>query len=236
MAMARARGGWRTGVLARSIASGLCCCLLNGCGAAGPQVAAPPPEKNASSNPYQSEIDSLREDADSAFVQSVLQDGIITEVEFVEAFDSEVRCLRDAGLNPMVDSDPQGLKQFAMPSDEVPAQLKTDCWQQWDGGIVDLYPLMKSNPNNDDLYDLWAACFVQQGLVPPGLTGEQLREYLAPASQEGGTNSDGETWEGPPPEDPDPALPNGLRPLSDDTHGCMVDPVGVMTRSGSETP
>jgi len=209
------------------LATGLFGVLVLGCGASPPHLASPPPSDG---HPYQARFDELRADAESDFVRTLLEDGTITEAEFEEALHSEVQCLRDAGLNPVIETDDLDVKYIAMPSDEVGAQGETNCWEKWDGGIVDLYPEMRRNPNNVTQYDLWAACLVQQGLVPAGLTGDQLREVLEPAGQEGGAGVDGETWEGAPPEDPDPALPNGLRPLSDDTHGCMVDPVGVMER------
>jgi hypothetical protein len=222
------------------LALGSIALLLTGCGSANlsqDNVTVPSPD--ASVNPWAAEFAQMRERPVSEFIKQILADDEITEAEFREALDREVQCLRDFGLNPDVFVNPDtGVSQMGLPEDENAAAMESNCWWEWNGGIVDIYPSIVTNPENKDFFDVRAECLVHEGLAPEGFTGRDLEDaWTAAYGEEHWTANAGEDpvlVDAVPITDPDPVLSNGLHVVTDPAVGpCITNPEGVMAASRS---
>jgi hypothetical protein len=209
------------------------CWLLAGCGET--DQSARLPTNSGLSNPYAAEFADLRKEAKSDFVRSVLRDDVITQAEFDESIDSRFKCMTDAGLRPIIDGEGAN-RTLGIPAGEEDSPENDACYEKWDAGIQGLYTLIHNNPENISWDDLAVACLIHEGLLPVGTTGEELAEVM----DRGGTQvqmlENGEFATLRQPIDPDPAFPNGFRPLSEDGNGCMVDPRATLLGSGGQLP
>jgi hypothetical protein len=143
--------------------------------------------------------------------------------------------MTDAGLSPIIDGEGDS-RSVGLPVGEDSSAESEACWEKWDAGIEGLYARVQSNPENIAWEDLVAACLIHEGLVPEGTTGEDFAELQDRAGTKVQMLEDGEFVTLRPPIDPDPAFPNGFRPMSDDAHGCMLDPRATLLGSGGQLP
>jgi len=182
------------------------------------------------------EIDELSAETSSSFVEAALADGEVSAAEYKEAVDGLVGCLRDGGIEPVVEDVEGGTMMVGVPVGQASSTAYRGCEEKWDGGILGLYQDSQDNPENLPQLDLEAACLVYVGAAPEGFLGKDLENLL----QEGGfkvsTRHDG-TEVTTPPRNPDPKLPGGRSLLTGDEQvgACMRSP-GLTMRTASPSP
>ena len=143
------------------------CVLLTGCVS----------RENETAGAYAAEITQLLDDNSSAFIRNVLVDGIISDEEAGEARSKYISCLGDNGYEAQVITDQYGIKQVVT-AGEVPLQVEDKCSVDTQE-VLSLYNRMHTNPQNRDMDDVLAACFVRHDLVPKDFTGKDLKALQA---------------------------------------------------------
>ncbi|WP_297346659.1 hypothetical protein [uncultured Mobiluncus sp.] len=143
------------------------CVLLAGCAS----------HDNETEGAYSAEIAQLLDGNSSTFVKNVLADGNISDEEAEEARSKYISCLSENGYEAQVSTDQYGIKQVATVGD-VPLQVEDKCSVDT-RDVLSLYDRMRENPQNEDLDDVLAACFVRHDLVPKDFTGKDLKTLQA---------------------------------------------------------
>lgn len=170
-------------------------------------------------DPYSAEYEAAILGASSEFVRSVLADHQVTDEELLESQDSLVACLRDSGFEPTVTSD-GGRRTVNVPADADPS-----CIDEWTGPIEDLYWAERVNPENENMFDLVAACLARLDLVPDGFTGADLEELDAQAIGSYTVTQDGEKINEVLPQNENPTLPSGMPIRAQETVACWTSPL-----------
>ena len=115
------------------------------------------------------------------FTRAILADGVITSAEHMAAQEHAVQCMQMAGIEVWLNfdniaADPLGRPQIesyeGTPEQEV---IQFECLMEI-GHIDWLYNNLNMNPNNEDPFDIIAACLVRNGIVPEGFTGLDFAE------------------------------------------------------------
>lgn len=143
------------------------CVLLAGCAS----------HENEAEGAYSAEIAQLLDENSSTFVRNVLADGTISDEEAEEARSKYISCLGENGYEAQVSTDQYGIKQLATVSD-VPLRVEDKCSVDT-RDVLSLYDRMRKSPQNEDLDDVLAACFVRHDLVPKDFTGKDLKTLQA---------------------------------------------------------
>lgn len=117
--------------------------------------------------PYADDFAKYYSEATSEFVRGVLEDGKISDAEYLQMSDAFGECLADQGVEFsgfdasggfMVKDAPNGADTMAI-VDECSASSGQD-------SVGLLYDFMQDNPDNEDPAKLVAECLVEQGVVP----------------------------------------------------------------------
>ncbi|MDR1447655.1 MAG: hypothetical protein LBI63_01640 [Candidatus Ancillula sp.] len=106
------------------------------------------------------------------WAQEILKDGEITDEELAYAKQKENECY--SKYNSSIEYDEYGYETThtnGSPDDLQKAM--SECGKST-GGIVSTYYMKKTNPNNEDIYQLQAKCVVKKGLAPEGFLVEDL--------------------------------------------------------------
>jgi hypothetical protein len=175
-------------------------------------------------NPYKAEFAQIMEQTRSDYVRKVLANGEISAAEFRETLDSEIKCMKDGGVDAIIDQSNSGVGFIAYPSSQESLPAVLECENQWDGGIVQLYRSIVENPNNVPFVDLQAACLVKMGLAPKGFQGKDLQELHDLASEQTEYREDGTIVSQKPIVNPTPNLPNSVPLYSEQTEDCLNKP------------
>lgn len=158
--------------------------LLSGCADAGDSEGS---EAGLSSSPWKTEIraemEALKGHPNEEFALSVLQDGVVSQAEYLEARSQLMKCVKDAGVeNIRILEGEQGYEVNGTPEDPEGKRA----WEVVDKCGKDLafppieafYNTMKLNPNNEDPNQLIAACLVLHKVVDPSYSADDYqREF-----------------------------------------------------------
>lgn len=140
---------------------------ISACGG-DPEVAA--------TGPYTADVRSAQKQATSDLERDVLADGVIARSEYEAAVQAYVACARGRGMDAAAELNSGGIYTFSATgfSDEIDRACMIGTREL----IEPLYVGIQQNPLKQDANELLAACFIRQGLVPTGYTGEQWRADL----------------------------------------------------------
>lgn len=125
--------------------------------------------------PYQVEIDEARAKAND-FQFAVLEDGLITDAEFLETQDRYVSCMADRGIEVLGGGIGQSFSRVSNPNDILGVTAEFECDNATFGPIEPLFTAMRKNPENQDFLEIFVQCLIDQGVAPAGFTG---RDYEA---------------------------------------------------------
>lgn len=125
----------------------------------------------------------LRE-ATTDFERAILEDGVITAEEYLEAKNRQIECIRGFGLSAELEDVGAGMYQIQVSgsgdADLVDAAMD-DCAKGTVLVIEPLYVSTLTNPEDRDLYELLAECLVAVGFVEePFTAADYLREQEVP--------------------------------------------------------
>ena len=133
-------------------------------------------------NPYAAEIEQAREGATTDVQRTALEDGTVSDAEFQELEQDAIRCVADLGYLVSVTENGYELttldgEGFANEAEgELATAAQDDCFAERMGAVGQVYQLMRTNPNRDDVGTLLASCLVRSGLVEPPFTGKDFNE------------------------------------------------------------
>lgn len=110
------------------------------------------------------------------FVQTVLHDGEISDMEYQEAMTRVEACY--ASHNASVTYDAYGFETVeSLDGTGDPLEIMGACAES-DGGIVMLYDQIRRNPDNRSEEELLTACLVRSGVVDKGFTVDDFLEVM----------------------------------------------------------
>ncbi|MCL2090577.1 MAG: hypothetical protein FWH11_05050 [Micrococcales bacterium] len=132
------------------------------------------PTSSRFTGPWASDLEQMSNTFDSEFATQVFADSVITEQEMLEGKQLLQECYAAAGLEATWDEYGRVAVSGANPSDSAPPEAMGRCAFA-DGGVVVMYYQMLMNPQNEDDFALRASCLVQEGVVEPGFTGQDLQ-------------------------------------------------------------
>lgn len=125
--------------------------------------------------PWASSMAAMSEEG-TDFVKSVLEDGVITDMEYQESLKTVEECY--ASHNATVSYDKYGFETVeSLDGKSDPLEIMGTCARA-DGGIVLLYDQMRRNPDNQSEEELLAACLVRTGVVDKGFTAKDFIEAI----------------------------------------------------------
>lgn len=130
---------------------------------------------------YEVEFEQARQAASSDFERDVLADSRITRMEYQEAVDRYVQCLRDSGLDASTEMQADGMYGYsiAYPAGTREASdAETACAIGTTILIETLYGSILTNPGNEDWPQLIVDCLVRNGIVGEGYSKADLFEEL----------------------------------------------------------
>ena len=212
-----------------------------GCLAAGACSTTDGQEAVPGKGPYAAEFTEAMDVAKSDFVRQVLSDGQIEAAEYDEARQGMLGCLKDAGIEAKYIDDQSTAAVgggLTILSGELTDQQRTaerTCDDQWMGPIDSLYASTRTNPQNQDMNKLIAACLVREGLAPDGFTAEDYVEWYDSNVVKGEiSESDPGGMVSIQPDDlpPPQPLPGSGVTLDDPrVMTCRLDPLGKVTKA-----
>lgn len=150
--------------LLQVLIGGLTMVLLVGCAANPAEVA---------SSPYSSEIEVAKNKAND-FELAILEDGVITDSEYLEAQQKFVSCVNAQGLNVTAKGFGEGYDLVADLGSPATMEVFNDCGVGTINIIEPLFYGLRDNPQKLDMSEVYAACFVRVGAAPAGFTGKDL--------------------------------------------------------------
>lgn len=105
--------------------------------------------------------------------RKVLNDGKVTEQEYAQLHDAFGECLKPHGFTEF-SYKTDGTMEYRPPqgmADKEIDRIHDRCQETTVGTIDMLFTGMRMNPQNEDITELMAACFVRLGLTPKGYSG-----------------------------------------------------------------
>lgn len=144
--------------------------LLPGCTADQPPVD--------SSIHYQADIENLRLIAND-FQLAVLEDGHISDAEYLEAQDRYVSCMAERGITVFGGGLTEGFSQPYEANDVTGANAEDDCSNSSYGLFDSLYKDMRKNPEKKDFLEIYVQCLVEQEVAPFGFTSGDYETFIA---------------------------------------------------------
>lgn len=172
-------------------------------------------------DPYARESERKIAKTESHFLKQVLEDHEITDAEFSEAQNRFEKCLNDAGIETSrysISNAPSTITEVAVVGNGGDQPGFQTCTERWIDGI-DMYSVIRYNPENVYWFELVTRCLVNNGVAPEGLT---VAEVEGAASKVGVWHSEGKDY---PPTDTNPVLPGGARWLDPMVRKCETDPL-----------
>ncbi|MGI5490846.1 hypothetical protein [Microtetraspora malaysiensis] len=126
--------------------------------------------------PYAEDFERAQKQAVSDFEKQVLADHKITRTEYDEAVRQYVSCMKAHGLGfEAVDSGYGYYTYVETPTSPNHDAAHMVCRRGTTFLIEPIYTGIVTNPNNIDVDDLRAVCFVRKGLAPKGYSGESSK-------------------------------------------------------------
>lgn len=154
---------------------------LGGCSPTAPDIsetASPNPLPHTDlglEGPWATEFQQAYDEATDPYVREVLEDGVISDAEYAEMFNSMAECMAEVGSTLTYDSFtiPDGI-----PTDELYAHF-TECGEKaHEYPIGALWAWVTGNPDHRDQDELTVECLIRVGLVDSGYSvGEWLEDY-----------------------------------------------------------
>lgn len=151
-------------------ASAMAAVMLAGCAPAEPE-----PEFTG---PWAAEFSSFYQKADSDFARTVLEDGVVSELEIAEVWERFRTCLSSAGVTlGDVGADGSYETTFAEDVGSDAANTATVGCSRTSGEsyIAPLYFWMLRNPQKLDESTIIVDCLLKAGVVPDNYTVERFR-------------------------------------------------------------
>ena len=172
----------RAGIIAVAVGCGL---ALSGCAAEVPETPTKPsllPHTDLGlTGPWAAEFQQAYDEATDPYVRDVLEDGVISDAEYAEMFNTMVECMAEVGSTLTHDSFsiPEG-----MPTDKLNEHFHQCGEKAHDYPIGALWAWVTGNPENRDPNELTVECLVRAGLVDETYTVEEWQEDHAPPESE----------------------------------------------------
>ncbi|MDR0435861.1 MAG: hypothetical protein LBH11_03730 [Propionibacteriaceae bacterium] len=151
-------------------------------------------------NPYAADFAFARTQTDVPEILAALEDGVITDAEYLESAQLTVECLVNRGFG--AEYLGEGRLRVAAIADQEFAEMDDAIRACAESRIDILSPLYWGtlrNPENRDRIELLLECFKRFGLIDEGMSADQLRAV----------DFDNPPW----------------NPLSGDYDGCLTDPI-----------
>jgi hypothetical protein len=184
-------------------------------------------------NAYGTEIEKILSRTQSDYVREVFSDGTVSVAEFQETLQSMVACLKDQGVDAIIENTSAGVDHVTWPSTHDGSKAIESCSAKWDGGITEIYSASSQNPDNIPWVDLEAACLVQLELAPAGFKGEDLDELYSLSADKVHV-ADGVESDPVPAANPTPTLPGGVPLYDKRTKGCLQAPWKTMQEAAAK--
>lgn len=129
-------------------------------------------------SPYAEMFAQARELATSQFERDVLADDQITRAEYEEALQRYVSCIEDQGARVTL-QDQAGYYVYAIGGDVAAYdEAAAECALGTNALIEGLYVDILSNPENKNMDEVIAQCFVDAGLVEAPFTSDDFTRLL----------------------------------------------------------
>lgn len=129
--------------------------------------------------PYAADIEAIYQRTENSFVRGVLMDGVIAESEYIEATEREARCMKDAGLTVIKDSNgTNGFQDHPSMSNEEEMKVVNQCSEQ--SGLMDieaLYTEMRANPDRVDWQAAERDCLIEAGVLERSATFDDVNRW-----------------------------------------------------------
>ncbi|XBH22604.1 hypothetical protein V5R04_05115 [Jonesiaceae bacterium BS-20] len=130
------------------------------------------------SPPYQAEFEEARAKAND-FQFAVLEDGHISDAEYLEAQDRYVSCMAERGITVFGGGLTEGFSQPYKANDVAGANAEDDCSNSSYGLFDSLYKDMRKNPEKKDFLEIYVQCLVEQDVAPFGFTSGDYETFIA---------------------------------------------------------
>jgi hypothetical protein len=134
------------------------------------------------SGPYADDFNSVTQKyAGNSFVEGILEDEMITDLEMAETFEKYNTCLKGRGYEIILDKSGDYAGAYHLEplngdnETKYDETIETDCDAETGyDGLVYLQYGLKQNPQNQDFGEIMAGCLVRHGLVPEGYTKDDF--------------------------------------------------------------
>jgi len=148
---------------------------LTGCADSGDPVAGSSPVSDA---PWADEFASAMSGA-SDYERSVLEDGVVTPAELVEAQSKKRSCLKDAGYRWDIEEDGTSsldpISERAVSPTRMLNGVLQECSRRFDQNVTVLFDEVRRNPQREDEARIMVACLREVGLVDRSYTERDWR-------------------------------------------------------------
>ena len=124
--------------------------------------------------PWRERIEFAQTHATSDFERAALEDGMISDGEFIEGFERFSRCMGDHGYDVQRTTYKGEHAGFSVPQTDVSDNVVLGCQAGTTVLIEPLYTGMRSDPDNGDNWTLFLTCAKQKGLVAEEYSREDL--------------------------------------------------------------
>lgn len=115
----------------------------------------------------------------SDYERSVLEDGVVTPAELVEAQSKKRSCLKDAGYRWDIEEDGtsslEPISERAVSPTRMLNGVLQECSQRFDQNVTVLFDEVRRNPHREDEARIMVACLRKVGLVDRSYTERDWR-------------------------------------------------------------
>lgn len=130
----------------------------------------------STADPYAAEIKRAQAEATSDFERAVLADGRIAREEYLEAVQRMVQCAQARGVTITVSETDGDVRYESSGPDAL--RVFDECSVGTTQIIEALYSDMLMNPDNEDIFEIQAACLRRIGLAPVSFNGKEFEKAI----------------------------------------------------------